>query len=331
MQRSEQPSRESSLESVSYSPFPSWQSRQRLAGSSFFLDRRWVVTKVGRTGPLDFLAYWELGSRICGPGTLIEAIPSGQPTIFNLPTGTIYEFPTISRDEYTSRNLDPDHNHTDPHCCDVLQKDMVMAPRTHLFIGAYRCQEKRSELFWRSKRNSVLPRLGLPGRSSRPCTGFEGNVRLCLRLRRGRLLSRPMVENEAWWVARGSNSPTAAIVVQGSSEGGAHEPLADGGETPRPRGASNPDHRIKSPTHGLSATTTAKREQQNPTGNTLSFNTLIDSCFAEDSWLELRLVVSECPTSVPRANRRRTPRAAPGSAGGLGGGPDECPAVSRPD
>ena len=29
-------------------------------------------------------------------------------------------------------------------------------------------------------------------------------------------------------------------MVQGSSEGGAHEPLADGGETPRPQGASNP-------------------------------------------------------------------------------------------
>jgi hypothetical protein len=38
---------------------------------------------------------------------------------------------------------------------------------------------------------------------------------------------------------RGSTSPTAAIVVQGSSEGGAHELLADGGETPRPQGASN--------------------------------------------------------------------------------------------
>jgi len=48
------------------------------------------------------------------------------------------------------------------------------------------------------------------------------------------------LREEKWWVARGSNSPTAAIVVQGSSEGGAHEPLADGGETPRPQGASNP-------------------------------------------------------------------------------------------
>jgi len=28
------------------------------------------------------------------------------------------------------------------------------------------------------------------------------------------------------------------FVVQGSSEGGDHEPLADGGETPRPQGAS---------------------------------------------------------------------------------------------
>jgi len=102
-----------------------------------------VVTNVGRTGLLDFLAYWEQGSRICGPGTLIEVIPSCQPKIINLPTETIHEFPTISRDEYTSRNLDLDHNHTDPHCRDVLQKDMVMALRTHVFIGAYRCQAQR--------------------------------------------------------------------------------------------------------------------------------------------------------------------------------------------
>jgi hypothetical protein len=35
------------------------------------------------------------------------------------------------------------------------------------------------------------------------------------------------------------NPPTAAVVVQGSSEGGANEPPADGGASPRPEGASN--------------------------------------------------------------------------------------------
>jgi len=40
--------------------------------------------------------------------------------------------------------------------------------------------------------------------------------------------------------ARDSNPPTAAIVVQGSSEGGAFEPLAGDGASPRPQGASNP-------------------------------------------------------------------------------------------
>jgi hypothetical protein len=33
--------------------------------------------------------------------------------------------------------------------------------------------------------------------------------------------------------------PTAAAVVQGSSEGGVYEPLAGGGASPRPKGASN--------------------------------------------------------------------------------------------
>ena len=37
--------------------------------------------------------------------------------------------------------------------------------------------------------------------------------------------------------AEGSHSPTAAVVVQGSSEGGAVEPSADGGESRRPQGA----------------------------------------------------------------------------------------------
>ncbi len=64
------------------------------------------------------------------------------------------------------------------------------------------------------------------------------------------------------------------------------------------------DHRIKSQTGGLSTTTTAKRVQQNPTGNPLSFNALIDRCFTGDCWLELRLVEPECPTSVPRADSR---------------------------
>jgi hypothetical protein len=35
------------------------------------------------------------------------------------------------------------------------------------------------------------------------------------------------------------NPPTAADVVQGSSEGGANEPPAGGGASPRPQGASN--------------------------------------------------------------------------------------------
>ena len=38
----------------------------------------------------------------------------------------------------------------------------------------------------------------LPGRSSRPSTDLEWAARLRLQLRRGRLLSLPMVENEAW-------------------------------------------------------------------------------------------------------------------------------------
>jgi len=42
------------------------------------------------------------------------------------------------------------------------------------------------------------------------------------------------------------------------------------------------DHRIKSPTGGLSTTIAAKRVQQNPTGNPLSFNRLTDVCFAEE-------------------------------------------------
>ena len=78
------------------------------------------------------------------------------------------------------------------------------------------------------------------------------------------------------------------------------------------------DHRIKSPTvqpidnnHRQASTI---RPQQ--PGNPLSFNTLIDSYFTGGSWLELRLVEPECPTSVPRANRPRTPPAAPGSGGG---------------
>ncbi|MFA9400945.1 MAG: hypothetical protein ACERKT_07535, partial [Acidobacteriota bacterium] len=49
-----------------------------------------------------------------------------------------------------------------------------------------------------------------------------------------------------------------------------------------PPGARTRDHRIKSPTDGLSTTTTAKRVQQTPTDNTLSFNTLTDVCFAEE-------------------------------------------------
>ena len=43
-----------------------------------------------------------------------------------------------------------------------------------------------------------------------------------------------------WWAGRGPKYPTAVILVQGSSEGGAQERLAGGGETPRPQGASNP-------------------------------------------------------------------------------------------
>jgi hypothetical protein len=42
----------------------------------------------------------------------------------------------------------------------------------------------------------------------------------------------------------------------------------------------------------------------------------LDSRFTGGSWLELRLVEHECPTRVPRANRPRTPPAAPGSGGG---------------
>jgi hypothetical protein len=80
------------------------------------------------------------------------------------------------------------------------------------------------------------------------------------------------------------------------------------------------DHRIKSQTDGLSTTTTANRVQQTPTGNPLSFNRLIDIRFTGDSWFELRPVEPECPISVPRASRPRTPPAAPGSAGGRGQG-----------
>ena len=51
----------------------------------------------------------------------------------------------------------------------------------------------------------------------------------------------------------------------------------------RARGARvTRDHRTKSQTDGLSATTTAKRVQQTPTGNPLSFNTLIDDCLTEE-------------------------------------------------
>ena len=76
------------------------------------------------------------------------------------------------------------------------------------------------------------------------------------------------------------------------------------------------DHRIKSPTVSLLTTTIYNTESTTTTSNPLSFNALIDSCFTGGSWLELRLVEHECPTSVPRANRPRTPPAAPGSGGG---------------
>ena len=46
-----------------------------------------------------------------------------------------------------------------------------------------------------------------------------------------------------------------------------------------PPGTRTRDHRIKSPTDGLSSTTNAKRVQQTPTSNPLSFNMLIDSYF----------------------------------------------------
>jgi hypothetical protein len=47
-------------------------------------------------------------------------------------------------------------------------------------------------------------------------------------------------------------------------------------------GARSADHRIKSPSVGLSATTTAKQAQRNPTGSPVSFNTLTDDHLAEE-------------------------------------------------
>ena len=75
--------------------------------------------------------------------------------------------------------------------------------------------------------------VGSPGRSSRPATGFEGNARLRLRLRRGRLRSRLRVENEAWWAARDSELADGSDMWSRPGIAG-HRPLADGGETPRP-------------------------------------------------------------------------------------------------
>jgi hypothetical protein len=121
-----------------------------------------------------------------------------------------------------------------------------------------------------STRRSFRLRLKATPRQARPGTDVRGDVRLRLRLRRGRLRSRTDLRAEL------------------------------GG----PPGTRTRDHRIKSQTGGLSATTTAKRVQQTPTGNPLSFNTLIESCLIGDNWLELRPVEPECPTSVPRADAR---------------------------
>jgi len=106
----------------------------------------------------------------------------------------------------------------------------------------------------------------LPGRSFRPSTGVSGYARLRFQLRRGRLRSLPMVENEAWWrrweSVLGERQPLMTGAA-GRMVGGGVRSSAGSDETPRPKAASNP--------RGDSRSRNQKRESPPEGGEFVSF------------------------------------------------------------
>ncbi len=152
-----------------------------------------------------------------------------------------------------------------PHFCDVrnwtARQGVVLSP---VMAGrgksgfAFSLRLRSSSYAVTRRRDTIRPSFarsnsGLPGRSSRPASGIYGDARLRFQLRRGRLQSRPTVENEAWWVARGSHSPTAAICGRGRGSPAIDHSLTAGRSRAR-RARATRDHRIKSPINGLFTT-----------------------------------------------------------------------------